>query len=201
MASLRVNGTARQHVRNTASMLAGRASEDPFEDHENPTVVESDLSGLEDADYVPEMTRKTTSLPQNTGQLFHIDPTTEDGSQSDAAPAARSEVKGRQTFEADQLHAKPARGRISKAQVASFKQFGDDTRQAAQNMADAVGVNLATVINHAGLGAGTSARSPSDFNTYKSIYASQKLADTGCKSTLTYTIYIMLMTLLSETKC
>ncbi|KZP34549.1 hypothetical protein FIBSPDRAFT_942660 [Athelia psychrophila] len=73
------------------------------------------------------------------------------------------------------------RGRLTKDNISAFHAFGDTTRDTAQALADTHQVNLATVMRHAGLGAGKSSRTASDFNTFKKIFASAQLADTGAK--------------------
>lgn len=76
--------------------------------------------------------------------------------------------------------AKGRPGRLSKSTLATFKDFGESTRQAAHNLADLHGVNFATVMRYAALGAGSASRAPSDFNTFQTIYAAQVLAATEC---------------------
>lgn len=109
------------------------------------------------------------------------DPDTED-----ASPPSRLKGKGRQgplqdDLDTDENVPMPGRGRLTKADVASFHIFGQATREAAQELADLHRVNLATVMCHAGLGAGKSTRTAIDFNTFKNIHASMLLSDTGGK--------------------
>lgn len=151
---------------------------DTFEDEEHPAPVESELSGS-DGEYIPE-----GSAPP------HDIAPSEQESNSPATPALTAKEKGKARDVAnticpddvschDDARAKSTHGRLSKATIASFKSFGDLTRLRAQELADIHGINLATVLRHASLGAGSESRAPNDCNTFKSIYSAELFASSG----------------------
>lgn len=77
-------------------------------------------------------------------------------------------------------------GRLTKDITKLLESFGESTRRQGQELATLHGVNFATVMRLAGLGATTGSRASSEFNTFKSIYAAQIFADTGGKSKLAH---------------
>lgn len=150
---------------------------DVFEDGVAPVIVESDCSGS-DHEFQPELTPKAREPREE-----HSD---SDTSNSLPPLTAKQKGKGKQAGRnagPEELAAPnnsiDGRGRLLKATIASFREFGETTRQRAQQLADLHHVNLATVMKHASLGAGTEVRAPNDCNTFKSIYSAESLAETG----------------------
>lgn len=153
---------------------------DVFEDGAEPVIMESDCSGS-DHEFVPELTPKAREARE--------DHSSTDTSNSPPPLTAKQKGKGKQAA----LNAGPeelsapnnsidSRGRLLKATITSFREFGETTRQRAQELADLHHVNLATVMKHASLGAGSETRAPNDCNTFKSIFSAESLAETGSAS-------------------
>ncbi|KZP34548.1 hypothetical protein FIBSPDRAFT_942659 [Athelia psychrophila] len=142
---------------------------------------ESEMDGL-DSDFwpsKPKPAKGSFTLPADVA---------EDMCPSDAASPTRRKGKGKARQRSsvadvatDDDLPMSNRGRLTKDDISAFHAFGDTTRNTAQALADSHQVNLATVMRHAGLGAGKSSCTASDFNTFKNIFASAQLADTGVK--------------------
>lgn len=152
---------------------------------------ESDCSGG-GSDYEPETSPAPESLPINPAvppqtltarqkgkQPSHVSPASDQNLELPIAPVLR-------------------RGRLNNETTKLLQSFGEATRQRAQELATLHGLNMATVMRIAGLGATTGTRVSSECNSYKSIYAAQILADTGGTSYLLYLLIIITEPLFSQ---
>lgn len=82
------------------------------------------------------------------------------------------------------IASKPVTGRPTREAIAAFREFGQATQCGAQALATFHNVNIATVMRHSGLGAMQGTRAPSDFNTFKKLWAARTFAATGCRFAL-----------------
>lgn len=152
------------------------SSLDVFEDGVEREIAESEISGS-DNDFVPELTPNARERREASSS---------DSSDSPAPLTAKQKGKARQATPyagPDELSAPKnsatGRGRLPQTTIRTFREFGEVTRQRAQELADLHLVNLATVMRHASLGAGSETRAPSDCNTFKSIFSAETLHETG----------------------
>lgn len=126
--------------------------DDSFEYTAKPLSDESDVSAS-DEDYHPPV--RKVRQPSLGDDLIVMSPEI-----SPRAAALTAAAKGKQKatdFDdppGDGPPAVPTRGRIRNATVDEFRALGARTKQEAQRLADLHGVNLATVMRYAGLGAG-----------------------------------------------
>lgn len=166
---------------------------DPFGDKTKPVREGSDDSGSDTEYHPPVRKPRRASLPDD---LIAMTP---QPSSPRAPPTAREKGKQKATDHEDQ----PAvvKGRLRNDTVEVFCALGASTRQEAQRLADLHRVHLATVMCHAGLGAGAGSRITSDCNSFKAIHAARTLAETG-GSLLCYNYNSLMLNLFaSETHC
>lgn len=163
---------------NTVSGVPNRADDD-----------ESDFSG-DDSDYQlptpkakPKAKRITSDRADVVAQRHSSVPKVLTARQQSKQPQrerALSEVEEEEVPLVSVLR----QGRLTKDVTKLMESFGESTRRRAQELATIHGVNFATVMRLAGLGAGTGTRASSECNTFKSIYAAQIFSDTGGESTM-----------------
>lgn len=170
---------------------------DVFEDAVEPLAHESDVS-LSDQEYLPDTAKSIPSEDSDSsndgrpGSPVHVKgkgkgktvnvPKRGRATIQDAAAAALSGISDSGL---DDTLIQPPKGRPTKEAAELFREFGQATRERAQALATRHGVNLATVMRHAGFGTVQGTRAPSDFNTFKKLWAAQTLAETGGAFTFT----------------
>lgn len=174
--SLRSTATPALPTASTASDVEPDCN-NVFEDGVDPLIIESDVSGS-DAEFEPEITplarvpRK--ALPPN------------DTPKSPERLTAKEKGKTKQIATLPGPSELPpstdyteSKGRLPQVAITSFREFGQATRLRGQELADFHHVNLATVMRHASLGAGSETRASSACNTFKSIFSAETFAETG----------------------
>lgn len=159
----------RRSLTHVAPSPPAQADDDPFEDIVKPIQEESDISGS-DEDYQPPV--RKVQQPSFLEDLIVMAPQT--------PPPLTAIQKGKgKAITRDDQPAVAAKGRLRNSTVDSFRALGASTRKEAQRLADLHSVNLATVMRHAGLGAGAGSRITSDCNSFKAVHAARILAETG----------------------